>query len=130
MDKALIVGFGGFLGSVGRYAVTGGVYRLVPAAGFPWGTLVVNVCGCALIGVLGALADVRNVFTPEGRSFLFIGVLGGFTTFSTFAYETLALARDGESLRAGANALVQLIGCLVAVWLGDTLVRVAGGLTT
>jgi CrcB protein len=101
---------------------------MFPRADFPYGTLYVNLLGCGAIGVLGALADVRNVLSPEARAFLLIGVLGGFTTFSSFAYETLALARDGESLKATANALLHVTGCLVAAWVGDSIIRVLGSM--
>ena len=80
--------------------------------------MTVNLLGCFAIGLLGAGVDVRNLFSPDVRALVFIGLLGGFTTFSTFAYETLALGRDGESLRAGANVLLHLTGCLLAAWLG------------
>lgn len=127
MEKALLVGVGGFVGSVGRYALAGGVQRLFPLALFPYGTLVVNLFGCFLIGLLGAGSEVRNLFGPEARTLLFIGLLGGFTTFSTFAYETLALGRDGESLRAAANVALHVAGCLAAAWAGDALGRAAWG---
>jgi CrcB protein len=89
----------------------------------PFGTLVVNVVGCFLIGFLSGLAEARSVFGPEVRLFLFIGVLGGFTTFSSFAYETFALARDTENLAAAANIFAQVILGLIAVWVGNALVR-------
>lgn len=127
MEKALLVGLGGLIGSIGRYAVSGGVHRFLAATGFPYGTLAVNVLGCLGIGLLGGLGDVRGVFSPETRAFLFLGLVGGFTTFSTFAYETLAFARDGESLKVAVNVLLQVLGCLVAVWFGDALARAIWG---
>ena len=123
MERALLVGFGGFLGSVGRYALSGGVHRWLARTDLPYGTLIVNLLGCGLIGVLGVLLDQRSLFSPDTRAFLLIGVLGGFTTFSTFAYETLALARGGESLNAAGNIVLHLAGCLTAVWLGDVIGR-------
>lgn len=123
MEKAFLVGLGGFLGSIGRYAASGGVQRLWPTAGFPFGTLAVNLVGCFLIGILGAGADVRNLFNPDARALLLIGLLGGFTTFSTFAYETLALSRDGESFKLAINVLLHVAGCLAAVWIGYALGR-------
>lgn len=123
MEKALIVGVGGFVGSIARYALAGSMLRMASATSFPWGTLTVNIVGCALIGFLGGVAEVRNVFRPELRLLIFIGVLGGFTTFSSFAYETLALARAGMFGRALANSAAQLVGCLCAVWLGDMVAR-------
>ena len=118
----LLVGTGGFLGSIGRYLVGGWTHRLL-GSGFPYGTLAVNILGCALIGLLGGLAESRQLFTPEARLFLFLGVLGGFTTFSSFGYETLAFARDGEFLIAGLNVFLQVVLGLTAVWLGHVLSR-------
>lgn len=119
----LWVGSGGFAGAIGRYLLSGWVHRLLPAAQFPWGTLAVNVAGCLLIGLLAGLADVRQLFSPEARLFLLIGCLGGFTTFSTFGYETLALAREAETLKALANIALHLGAGLAAVWLGAALAR-------
>jgi CrcB protein len=78
----------------------------------------VNVAGCLLIGAAAAAADTRQLLSPEARLFLMVGVLGGFTTFSTFGYETLALARDGEALRAAANVITHVVLGLAAVWAG------------
>ena len=121
--QLLMVGAGGFAGAVGRYLVSGLVHRLLPMSHLPYGTLAVNVAGCLAIGVLGALADVRGLFPGPTRLLVFIGVLGGFTTFSTFAFETLALARDGESVPAAANVVLHLFLCLLAVTVGDAGAR-------
>jgi len=101
--------------------VSGLVQRLDPLGTFPYGTLAVNVAGCLAIGALAGIADARQALGSGARLVLIIGVLGGFTTFSSFAYETLALARDGESLRAGVNVLASVACCLVSVWLGYTV---------
>ena len=98
--------------------MSGLVQRLDPMGTFPYGTMSVNVVGCLVIGVLVGLADSRNVLGPSTRLFIILGVLGGFTTFSSFAFETLALARDGETLRAGANVIGSVVACLLAVWIG------------
>jgi CrcB protein len=120
MRELLLVGTGGFIGSVGRYVLSGLTYRVLPAAVMPVGTMFVNVLGCGVIGYLGGLMEARQAMGPELRIFLFLGVLGGFTTFSTFGYETLLLAREGDQFRAGANVLMTVVLCLVAVWLGHT----------
>lgn len=119
----LWVGAGGFVGSVARYALGGAVHRLAPAAAFPYGTLVVNVLGCLLVGLVAGLAETRQALSPEARLFLVLGLLGGFTTFSAFGYETLALARDSEALKALANVGLHLVAGLGAAWLGITLAR-------
>jgi CrcB protein len=115
---AFLVGCGGFVGSVLRYVLSGAVQRLDPVGTFPYGTLAVNAVGCLVIGVLGGLADSRHLFGPELRHLIFLGVLGGLTTFSTFGHETLALMRDGEHLKAGANVIASIVVCLVLAWLG------------
>lgn len=85
---------------------------------FPWGTLAVNVSGCLLIGALSGIADGRGAVTPAARAFLMIGVLGGFTTFSSFGYETLQLTRDGEVGRALINVALNILVGLAAAWGG------------
>lgn len=122
----VVVGAGGFIGSVLRYGLSGLVHRAAGTGGFPYGTLAVNVTGCLAIGLLGGLAEVRQVAGPELRLFLLIGLLGGFTTFSTFGYETLALARDGDHVKALANAGLQLALGLGAVWIGFVLAEWLG----
>ena len=119
----LLSGLGGFIGSAGRYLIGGWVHGLMPLTTFPVGTLVVNVSGCFLIGLLGGLVESRQMFGPDLRVFLFIGVLGGFTTFSSFACETLALTRDAEFARALLNAGLQVTLGLAAAWLGLTWMR-------
>lgn len=117
------MGSGGFFGSAARYALSGLVHRLIPSAIFPWGTLAVNIAGCFIIGVLFGLGDARQAFSSETRLFLLVGVLGGFTTFSTFGLESINLLRDGEVLRTTAYVLLHVIVGLSAVWGGFTLSR-------
>jgi len=119
--NAALVGSGGFLGALARYGLGGFVHRFLPFATFPFGTLAVNLVGCFAIGVLGGLTETRQLFAPEFRTFVFIGVLGGFTTLSTFGYETYALMRDSEYALAAANVGLQVIGGLTLVWLGWAL---------
>jgi CrcB protein len=121
VNKLLLVGMGGFIGSVLRYLVSGYVQQLAQSVEFPYGTLVVNLTGCFIIGLLSQLADARGVFTAETRVFVFIGLLGGFTTFSTFGNETMNLLRDGENGFALVNISTHLALGLGAVWLGRTL---------
>jgi len=123
MLRVILVGAGGFIGAILRYAVGGWVHNILDNAWFPYGTLVVNVVGCLMIGLLAGLADSRSLFGPEVRLFLLIGVLGGFTTFSSFAYETFALARDTENVAAAINVFAQLLLGLAGVWFGTALAR-------
>jgi len=118
LAQLVLAGCGGFLGSAARFALAGLVQRAFPMSLFPWGTLAVNVLGCLLIGFLGGLMELRQVLGPGQRIFLLIGVLGGFTTFSTFAYETLGFLHGSELPRALANAGGHLLLGLAAVWLG------------
>ena len=115
----LWVALGGALGSVARYACSVGATRWL-GPNFPWGTLFVNVTGSFMIGLLAALvsADGRPVLGSDARAFLMIGVLGGFTTFSSFSLETLTLARSGALGAASLNVALSVGLCLGGVWLG------------
>lgn len=121
MTNILLVGAGGFIGSVLRYLVSGWVQQSSKTLDFPYGTLAVNVIGCFVIGFLAQLAETRGVFTGESRLFVFVGILGGFTTFSSFGNETLNLARDSQMMNALANIGANLLVGLFAVWLGRTV---------
>jgi CrcB protein len=121
VGKLLLVGAGGFIGSILRYLASGYVQQWMQTASFPFGTLAVNVLGCLAIGFLSQLADARGVFTPETRALVFVGVLGGFTTFSTFSNESLNLLRGNEVFPALANIAAHLLLGLGAVWLGRAL---------
>lgn len=123
LSQSLLVGTGGFVGAVLRFGVSGAVQRSAGFSSFPYGTLVVNVAGCLVIGLLSGLAESRQVLTPEARLLLLIGVLGSFTTFSTFGYETLTLLRDGALLRAVANVMLHVGLGLGAAWGGLALSR-------
>jgi len=116
MGKLLLAGIGGFIGSALRYSVSGVVQDLSRSIRFPYGTLAVNLIGCLAIGFLSQLAETRGTFTAETRTLVFIGVLGGFTTFSAFGNETINLWRDGENTFAALNVAAHLILCLGAVW--------------
>jgi CrcB protein len=122
----VMVGSGGFLGALARYGLGGFVQRQMPGATFPYGTLVVNLVGCLLIGFLAGLTESRQLFTPELRVFGLIGVLGGFTTFSTFGHETFMMVRDGLYLSAVTNVGLQVVLGVTLVWLGYALVMTQG----
>jgi len=116
MTQILLVGAGGFVGSVLRYLVYRAVERGVPEARFPLDTLIVNVAGCFAIGVLAT----RSFGASEtaARHFLVIGVLGGFTTFSTFGFDSYELAREQGLFAVLANVSLQVVLGLGAVWAG------------
>ena len=115
------MGTGGFIGSVLRYTVSGLVHRAIPFSGFPYGTLVVNLVGCLVLGLLAGLAESRQVIGPELRIFLFLGLLGGFTTFSTFAYEGVELIHHGEFAKVLASVMVHVLVGFLAVWFGHAV---------
>ena len=118
MSIILLVGLGGFGGATLRYLAGRWVLDLSGHPEFPYPTLVVNALGCLLIGILYGLGEDRHFFNQEVRSLLAVGLLGGFTTFSAFSIETLALFRDGVVLQAIANIALQLAVTLAAVSLG------------
>jgi CrcB protein len=122
MERVLLAGSGGFVGAAARYWLGGIVHRHLGAA-FPYGTLLINVTGCFAIGVLGVLAEERLALSPGARVFWMIGVLGGYTTFSSFGYETMALLREGSSAYALLNVGAQVALGLIAVWCGAALAR-------
>jgi len=114
----VLVALGGALGSVLRYLFGIWTQAISKSSGFPYGTLAVNLIGCFVIGLLSQLAETRGIFTPESRAFVFIGILGGFTTFSSFGNDTLNLARNGETFNALANVGANVILGLLLVWFG------------
>ena len=117
MKQMLIVGLGGFIGSIGRYKLGGVVLHHFASWRFPLSTFLVNVLGCFAIGALAALAEHRDLFSPDTRLFLLTGLLGGFTTFSAFGYEGVSLLRRGDVGIALAYASLSVVCGLAAVWL-------------
>ncbi|MCJ7716877.1 MAG: fluoride efflux transporter CrcB [Anaerolineales bacterium] len=122
MYNVLLVGLGGFLGALLRYSVSGVVQQWSKSINFPYGTLVVNLLGCLLIGGLSQVAEMRGYVSAEARSFVFVGLLGAFTTFSTFGNDTVSLYREGQDLLSLLNIGLHVVLGLSAVWLGRTLV--------
>ena len=118
MWNLLLVGFGGGIGAIARYLLGGWVLHRTLQERMPYGTLAVNLMGCLAIGLLAGAAERFEVLTPEARLFLITGVLGGFTTFSAFGYETVFLLRRGEPLVAAAYVGASVGLGLLAVWLG------------
>lgn len=122
MLAVLAIAVGGAVGAVGRFYLSTGVYSLI-GRDFPYGTLAVNVLGSVAMGLLYALALERFPLTPELRAGLLVGLLGAFTTFSTFSIETLQLMEDGEQLKASLNALLSVVLCVAGCWVGVVLGR-------
>jgi fluoride exporter len=121
--KFVIIGAGGCLGAIFRYLVAGGVQSLAKSSSFPFGTMTVNVTGCLLIGIGGGLMENRQLFSPEWRACLFFGLLGSFTTFSTFGLETFNLVKQGQWLTSLGNVGFSLVLGLAAVLAGHMLSR-------
>ncbi len=117
MKTLLLTFIGGGIGASARYWLSGLMYRLIPT-GFPIGTLTVNLLGSFLLGLVMELLANRFVADPTLRVFLCIGILGGFTTYSTFSYETIALLRDAQYFYAASNVILTTLLCLVGAWLG------------
>ncbi len=120
MHKWLVLLLGGCLGTLGRYAVSGAVQRWTGAE-FPFGTLVVNVLGCLAVGFIARLAEAKLLLDPELRLFLFVGLLGAFTTFSTLIYESWQLIQGGHVGAAGVNLVGSVAAGLAALWVGSSL---------
>ena len=120
----LWIAFGSALGGVARYWLSEVVARRFGEA-FPVGTLIVNVTGSFVIGLVATLTDPggRFLMSVTARQFVMVGVLGGYTTFSSFSLQTLNLARSGEWLYASANVLLSVLLCLSAVWVGQVVAR-------
>jgi len=119
--RLFIIGAGGFVGAVLRYLVSSWVQYRSGSIIFPFGTMSVNMIGCLVIGFMTYLVEARSMFSPELRSFVLIGLLGAFTTFSTFGNETLGLIRDNRIDLAVMNGGFQVFVGVGMVWLGRIL---------
>ncbi|MGH8020643.1 MAG: fluoride efflux transporter CrcB [Opitutaceae bacterium] len=127
MRALLLVALGSAFGGAARHLVAGMIGSRLGET-FPWGTVVVNVLGSCAIGVLAAFSDSPRVaLSLEARQFLMAGVLGGFTTFSSFSLQTLRLMQEGDWTRAMGNVVVSVVVCLAAVAAGYRLARLVGG---
>ncbi|MGB5601575.1 MAG: fluoride efflux transporter CrcB [Gammaproteobacteria bacterium] len=122
MKVLVFIAMGGAIGAVLRYSASVGVYSLL-GRGFPYGTLFVNVTGSLLMGILSVLMLERYDIGAEWRAAVLVGVLGAFTTFSTFSIETLNLLEQGDVMRAATNIVLSVLACLAAVWFGVLLGR-------
>jgi len=122
LTQFLIIGVGGGLGSMFRFGVASLIDAYIKKGGPPYflGTMLVNITGCFLIGFIFTISDTEGRFylSPLQRQFIMIGILGGYTTFSSFTLQSLLLAQDGQWIQASANVLGSVVLCLVGVWLG------------
>ena len=120
MQKILNLAIGGTAGTIARYILAGAVYRIFGTA-FPYGTLVVNLSGCFMLGFLASLAEKKFVLNADLRLLLMIGFCGAFTTFSTFIFETDALLKNGQAARAFANICLSIIFGFILFKVGSLL---------
>jgi CrcB protein len=120
--QVIAIAGGGAVGALLRYWVSGGIYQWF-GRGFPWGTLAVNVVGSFLMGLLFVLFLERSLVSPEWRAAILVGLLGAFTTFSTFSIETLTLLEQADYLKALLNVLVSVVSCILACAGGLLLAR-------
>jgi CrcB protein len=124
LQHLLIIGIGGFIGAIFRYLISGVVQDFSKSIHFPYGTMSVNLLGCFIIGLLIHLVEYRGMFSPEVRLFVFLGLLGSFTTFSTFALETNSLLNDVQWLQGFTNILVTNVLGLAMVFAGRGLSQI------
>jgi CrcB protein len=125
MLEIFAVGAGGFIGAILRHLISGWTQRAFGESGFPIGTLVVNLVGCLIIGLLAGLTETREIFSPHIRLMIFIGILGSFTTFSTFGHQTHMLLRDGHLIAAASSILLHIILGMGAAWGGYALTTIS-----
>ena len=122
MKAVLLVAFGGAVGSVARYLLSGWTLHHTVDWRFPLGTFLVNIIGCLGVGILGGLVVKHDWFSPPARLFLFTGIAGGFTTFSALGLETFYLLRRGEAWVAGGYVVSSVLVGLLLLWAGFSLV--------
>ena len=122
MSRTILIGIAGLIGTLLRYWLAGFVSRQSGET-FPWGTLVVNVVGCLIAGAVFYLTEERALFNPTFRAVILIGLLGGFTTFSSFGLQTFALLKDGAFGLATLNLVLSNVLGVLMVWAGYCLAK-------
>lgn len=119
----LLIGIGGFLGSIARYLTASYFTKIIPSA-FPYGTFAVNILGCLAIGIVYGLSERCSWFTPEWRLFLATGLCGGYTTFSSFTYENVELLQNGNYFTFASYSIASFVLCLVSSFIGLILTKI------
>ncbi len=123
LNSLLAVGVGGFFGAIIRYLLAVSVDEYIKPDQFPFGIFIVNIIGCLLIGLLAGIFELKGWINVELRLFIFVGFLGGFTTFSTFVNDTFILSREGEMIAALLNVGGQVLLGLLFVWVGYSVIK-------
>lgn len=123
MLEILFIGIGGFIGAVARHMAVNFIHNKLVIHDFPVGILIVNIIGCLIIGVLSGIVETKDLFSENIRSLIFIGLLGSFTTFSTFSKDTFSMISNGNIAYAMLNVLVSVLLGLLFVWLGYHIVK-------
>ncbi|HYW78919.1 MAG TPA: CrcB family protein [Thermoguttaceae bacterium] len=118
LQKLLLIGLAGGLGSLARYGLSGFVANRFPESSFPWGTACVNLVGCLVFGILWSVMESRLSLSGEVRAMILVGFMGAFTTFSTFIYETSGLIQNSLWMLAAGNLLLQNVVGIVALFVG------------
>jgi len=126
LKNILAVGIGGFIGSISRYLISGWIQQISHTGVFPWGTFIVNMLGCLIIGIVGGLSDNFGFFTSTARLLIMVGILGGFTTFSSFGYESFHLFRDKEIVTALIYMISHFTLGIVMAGIGYNLIALKG----
>lgn len=122
LKSILIVGFGGFIGTVARFLISR-YFQFNSTSGFPWSTFIVNITGCLLIGIIYGISEKSNVLSPEIRLFMTVGICGGFTTFSTFSNDTFLLIREQEWFQFALYTSLSVFVGLMAVYAGRLFIK-------
>ena len=124
LNSLLAVGVGGFFGAITRYLLAVSVDEYIKPEQFPFGIFIVNIIGCLLIGLLAGIFELKGWMNVELRLFIFVGFLGGFTTFSTFINDSFLLSREGEMIAALLNVGGQVLIGLLFVWIGYSVIKI------